>query len=158
MSNPIFVKDFLPIDPDTAFVAFFGHLAGYDAGYYGYAWADAIAADMATVFEKAPDGFLDKTVGMKLRKEIYAPGGSRDIDVSIHNFLGRDRLHPALPENPGHRHTRQGRRRTFQRKQSRRGQTSYQALDRVRRNCRSLIHRRLRQPQSQLISSLRTVD
>ncbi len=91
MSNPVFVKDFLPIDPDTAFVAYFGHLAGYDAGYYGYAWADAIAADMATVFEKAPDGFLDKTVGMKLRKEIYAPGGSRDIDVSIHNFLGRDR-------------------------------------------------------------------
>ena len=46
---------------------------------------------MATVFEKAPNGFLDKTAGMKLRKEIYAPGGSRDIDVSIHNFLGRDR-------------------------------------------------------------------
>ena len=44
---------FLPIDPDTAFVAFFGHLAGYDAGYYGYAWADAIAADMATVFEQS---------------------------------------------------------------------------------------------------------
>ena len=91
MSNPIFPKDFLPIDPDTAFVAFFGHLAGYDAGYYGYAWADAIAADMATVFENAPNGFLDKTAGMKLRKEIYAPGGSREIDVSIHKFLGRDR-------------------------------------------------------------------
>lgn len=91
MSNPIFVKDFLPIDPDTAFVAFFGHLAGYDAGYYGYAWADAIAADMATVFEKSPNGFLDQTAGMKLRKEIYAPGGSRDIDISIHSFLGRDR-------------------------------------------------------------------
>lgn len=29
--------------------------------------------------------------GLKLRNEIYAPGGSRDIDVSIHNFLGRDR-------------------------------------------------------------------
>jgi thimet oligopeptidase len=91
ISNPIFPKDFLPIDPDTAFVAFFGHLAGYDAGYYGYAWADAIAADMATVFEKAPNGFLDKQAGMKLRKEIYVPGGSREIDVSIHNFLGRDR-------------------------------------------------------------------
>ena len=38
-----------------------------------------------------PNGFLDKTAGMKLRKEIYAPGGSRDIDVSIHKFLGRDR-------------------------------------------------------------------
>ncbi len=91
MSNPIFPKDFLPIDNDTAFVAFFGHLAGYDAGYYGYAWADAIAADMATVFEDAPNEFLDKEAGMKLRKEIYAPGGSREIDTSIHNFLGRDR-------------------------------------------------------------------
>ena len=28
---------------------------------------------------------------MKLRKEIYAPGGSREIDISIRNFLGRDR-------------------------------------------------------------------
>ena len=91
MSNPVLEKVFLPIDPDTAFVAFIGHLAGYDAGYYGYAWADAIAADMATVFEDSPNGFLDKTVGLKLRKEIYAPGGSREIDVSIHNFLGRDR-------------------------------------------------------------------
>ncbi|HEY2711816.1 MAG TPA: M3 family metallopeptidase [Chthoniobacterales bacterium] len=91
VSNPIFTKDFLPVGSDTAFVAFFGHLSGYDAGYYGYAWADAIAADMATVFEGAPDGFLDKAAGMKLRKEIYAPGGSRDIDISIHNFLGRDR-------------------------------------------------------------------
>ncbi len=91
MSNPIFTKDFFPVGSDTAFVAFFGHLAGYDAGYYGYAWADAIAADMATVFEGAPNGFLDKSAGMKLRKEIYAPGGSRDIDISIHNFLGRDR-------------------------------------------------------------------
>ncbi len=91
MSNPIFVKDFLPIDNNTAFVAFFGHLAGYDAGYYGYAWADAIAADMATVFEKSPNGYLDKSAGMKLRQEIYAPGGSREVDISIRNFLGRDR-------------------------------------------------------------------
>ncbi len=91
MSNPVFVKDFFPVDNNTAFVAYFGHLAGYDAGYYGYAWADAIAADMATVFEKSPNGYLDKTAGMKLRQEIYAPGGSREIDISIHNFLGRDR-------------------------------------------------------------------
>ena len=91
MSNPLFPKDFLPINPDTAFVAYFGHLVGYDAGYYGYAWADAIAADMATAFENAPNGFLDKTVGMRLRKEIYAPGGSREIDESIRKFLGRER-------------------------------------------------------------------
>src|SRR6266513_3110452 len=60
ISNPILERVFLPIDPTTTFVSYFGHLNGYDAGYYGYAWADAIAADMATVFEKAKNGYLDK--------------------------------------------------------------------------------------------------
>jgi thimet oligopeptidase len=89
ISNPILEKVFLPIDPSTTFVTYFGHLNGYDAGYYGYAWADAIAADMATVFEKAKDGYLDKQAGMKLRREIYAEGSSRDVKVSIEKFLGR---------------------------------------------------------------------
>src|SRR5437016_1618153 len=89
ISNPILEKVFLPIDPSTTFVSYFGHLNGYDAGYYGYAWADAIAADMATVFEKARDGYLDKQAGMKLRREIYEPGDSRDVNISIEKFLGR---------------------------------------------------------------------
>jgi Zn-dependent oligopeptidase len=88
-SNPILEKVFLPIDPSTTFVSYFGHLNGYDAGYYGYAWADAIAADMATVFEKAKDGYFDKQAGLKLRHEIYEPGDSRDVNVSIEKFLGR---------------------------------------------------------------------
>jgi Zn-dependent oligopeptidase len=77
--------------PDTAFVAYFGHIIGYAAGYYGYAWADAISADMATVFEKSPGGYFDKDVGMRLRKEIYEPGNSRDVNESIEKFLGRPR-------------------------------------------------------------------
>jgi thimet oligopeptidase len=89
ISNPILEKVFLPIDPSTTFVSYFGHLNGYDAGYYGYAWADAIAADMSTVFEKARDGYLDKQAGMKLRREIYEPGDSRDVNDSIEKFLGR---------------------------------------------------------------------
>ena len=88
-SNPILEKVFLPIDPSTTFVSYFGHLNGYDAGYYGYAWADAIAADMATVFEKAKDGYLDKQAGLQLRHEIYEQGDSRDVRVSIEKFLGR---------------------------------------------------------------------
>ena len=80
-----------PVPPDTAFVAYFGHIIGYGAGYYGYAWADAIAADMATVFEQSPDGFFDKKTGMRMRNEIYAVGDSRDINVSIEKFLGRPR-------------------------------------------------------------------
>jgi Zn-dependent oligopeptidase len=89
ISNPILEKVFLPIDPSTTFVSYFGHLNGYDAGYYGYAWADAIAADMATVFESAPEGYYDKQAGMRLRNEIYAMGDSRDVNESIEKFLGR---------------------------------------------------------------------
>ncbi len=89
ISNPVLEKVFLPIDPSTTFVTYFGHMNGYDAGYYGYAWADAIAADMATVFEKAKDGYLDKQAGMKLRQEIYAQGDGRDVTMSIEKFLGR---------------------------------------------------------------------
>jgi Zn-dependent oligopeptidase len=88
-SNPVLEKVFLPIDSSTTFVTYFGHMNGYDAGYYGYAWADAIAADMGTVFEKAPQGYLDKQAGMKLRKEIYEQGDGRDVTVSIEKFLGR---------------------------------------------------------------------
>ncbi len=91
LSNQILGDVFLPVAPDTAMVASFGHLNGYDGGYYGYAWADAIAADMATVFEKAPSGFLDRDAGMRMRNEIYAQGDSRDVNVSIEAFLGRPR-------------------------------------------------------------------
>jgi len=89
LSNKVMSEVALPVPPDTAFIAYFGHIIGYGAGYYGYAWADAIAADMATVFENSPDGFFDRTAGMRMRNEIYAVGDSRDINVSIEDFLGR---------------------------------------------------------------------
>ena len=91
ISNEVLSEVALPVPPDTAFVAYFNHIIGYGAGYYGYAWADAIAADMATVFEQAPDGFFDQSAGMRMRNEIYAVGDSRDINVSIEKFLGRPR-------------------------------------------------------------------
>ena len=89
LSNDVFSKAFLPVPEGTAFVAYFGHLVGYDADYYGYAWADAIAADMATVFEKSPKGFFDAKAGRRLRDEVYAPGNSRDVTISVERFLGR---------------------------------------------------------------------
>ncbi|MGD0259111.1 MAG: M3 family metallopeptidase [Verrucomicrobiota bacterium] len=97
LSNKVLSEVFLPMAPDTAFVAYFGHLMGYDAGYYGYAWADAIAADMATVFEHSPNGYFDQAAGRRLRVEIYEPGNSRDVNISIEKFLGRKRsLEPFL--------------------------------------------------------------
>ena len=91
LSNQVLSEAFLSVAPDTAIAAYFGHLMGYDAGYYGYAWADAIAADMATVFAKAPQGYYDQAIGQRLRTEIYEPGDSRDANVSIEKFLGRKR-------------------------------------------------------------------
>ena len=103
VSNAILEKVFLPIDPHTAMIASFGHLAdGYDAGYYGYAWAEAIAADMATVFRRSPGGFMDAGAGLKLRTEIYQVGNSRDVEESIEKFLGRKpSIKPFLANNLG---------------------------------------------------------
>ena len=91
LSNKTLGDVCLAMPPDTAFVGYFGHIIGYGAGYYGYAWADAIAADMATTFENSPGGFFDKKVGMRMRNEIYSVGDSRDINESIEKFLGRPR-------------------------------------------------------------------
>ena len=97
LSNQVLGDVSFPVPPDTAFVAYFGHIIGYGSGYYGYAWADARAADMATVFEKAPDGYFDKTAGMRMRQEIYSVGSSRDCNDSIEKFLGRERsINPFL--------------------------------------------------------------
>jgi thimet oligopeptidase len=81
----------LPPPPDTFWAAYIGHLAGYDAGYYGYLWAKVMAIDMASEFKKAPGGFLDEQVGRRLRDEVYGVGHTRDAADSVEKFLGRPR-------------------------------------------------------------------
>lgn len=87
--NASLQRVFLPIDDRTDFASGFGHLMSYDAGYYGYAWADAIAADLATIFKTAPNGFFDTEAGKRLRTEIYEVGGAREAAESVEKFLGR---------------------------------------------------------------------
>ena len=65
----------------------FGHLMGYDAGYYGYLWSKVYAQDMFTRFEKK--GVMSTDVGHDYRKWILEPGGSMDPNELIENFLGR---------------------------------------------------------------------
>ena len=89
------------VPPGTNFAAYWGHLTGYDAGYYGYGWADSIAADLATAFENSPGRFLDQEVGMRLRKEIYEVGGSRSVTESVRRFLGRDSNNQAFLKQLG---------------------------------------------------------
>ena len=89
LANRVLSEVFYPMPEGATFVTYFGHLTGYDAGYYGYAWADVIAADMATAFENSPEGFFDVSTGRRLRREIYEPGDSRDVNISVEKFLGR---------------------------------------------------------------------
>ena len=53
-----------PYPEGTHFQAGFGHLFGYDAGYYGYLWSRVFGDDMFTRFEAA--GVLDRATGPRL--------------------------------------------------------------------------------------------
>jgi thimet oligopeptidase len=87
--------------PGTAWAAYIGHLAGYDAGYYGYLWAKVMAIDMASAFKAAPGGFLDEKVGRRLRDEVYGVGHTRDVAESVEKFLGRPRSQEPFLEYVG---------------------------------------------------------
>jgi thimet oligopeptidase len=79
----------LPYPEDTFMLAGFGHLlSGYDAGYYGYLWAEAIGDDMFGRF--AREGVTSPAVGAEYRREILEPNGTRDADDLVRAFLGRE--------------------------------------------------------------------
>ena len=70
----------------THFQGGFGHLFGYDAGYYGYLWSQVFGDDMFTRFT---DGDA-LAVGREYRTNILEPGGSVDAQVQLERFLGRE--------------------------------------------------------------------
>lgn len=72
---------------ESIFPAGFGHLEGYDAGYYSYMWSKVYAADMFTRFEK--EGILNKKTGADYRKAILEQGGSKEEIKLVEEFLGR---------------------------------------------------------------------
>ena len=73
--------------PGTHFQCGFGHLFGYDAGYYGYLWSRVFGDDMFTRFER------DEAAGADYRRIVLEQGGSTDGIDMLREFLGRD------PEN-----------------------------------------------------------
>ena len=77
-----------PYPEGTHFQGGFGHLFGYDAGYYGYMWSEVFGHDMFTRFEQA--GLLDPKTGLDYRQKILERGGSVDGDVLVRDFLGRE--------------------------------------------------------------------
>ncbi len=83
----------------TYYQAAFGHLFGYDAGYYGYKWSEVFADDMFTRF-KAIDP-MDAATGLAYRRSVLEPGGSMDGDALVRSFLGREPNSDAFLENMG---------------------------------------------------------
>ncbi len=77
-----------PYPEGTHFQSGFGHLFGYDAGYYGYLWSRVFGDDMFTRFEAA--GVLDRATGLEYRRAVLERGGSVDGDELVRGFLGRE--------------------------------------------------------------------
>lgn len=91
-TNRVLADVYFPFPENSSRITSFGHLfagLGYDAGYYGYLWAEVIADDLASAFRASPEGFTDEALGLKLRTEVYEVGNSRDVNESVARFLGR---------------------------------------------------------------------
>jgi thimet oligopeptidase len=87
--------------PGTHFQSSFGHLIGYDAGYYGYQWALALAHDVLGQFKQK--GLFDTAVAQRWRDEVLSKGGSRDPREMLTTFLGRapsERAYAKFLEGP----------------------------------------------------------
>ena len=72
----------------THFQGTFGHLMGYDAGYYGYQWALAIARDMLTRFER--EGFMNQATAQSWLEKVLSRGAGADENELVRDFLGRE--------------------------------------------------------------------
>jgi len=81
----------------------FGHVFsgdGYSAGYYSYMWSGVLDADAFRAFEETGDPF-DGATADKLRRHIYAAGGSTDPEEAYIAFRGRLPTPDALLEKEG---------------------------------------------------------
>ena len=68
--------------------ASFGHLEGYSAVYYTYMWSLVIAKDFLGVFKK--NGMMNKEIALQYKEKILKPGGTKDANELVRDFLGRD--------------------------------------------------------------------
>jgi peptidyl-dipeptidase Dcp len=69
----------------------FGHVFagdGYSAGYYSYMWSEVLDADAFSAFEETGDPF-NPALAERLRKNIYAAGGSKDPEELYTAFRGK---------------------------------------------------------------------
>lgn len=75
-----------PHEPESRFLASFGHLNGYSAIYYTYMWSLVIAKDLFSRFE---GGLMDPRTAADYRRAVLEPGGASDAAELVTAFLGR---------------------------------------------------------------------
>jgi peptidyl-dipeptidase Dcp len=73
---------------------------GYSAGYYSYMWSEVLDADAFKAFEEKGNPF-DAETAAKLKRHIYASGGSRDPEQAYIAFRGRMPTADAMLEKRG---------------------------------------------------------
>jgi len=67
--------------------ASFGHLVGYSSNYYTYLFDKAIALDFFAQFDR--DDLLSGPAGMRYRRSVLEPGGSKPAAELVQDFLER---------------------------------------------------------------------
>ncbi len=72
---------------------------GYAAGYYSYKWAEVLAADAFTRFEK--EGPTNAATGADFRRAVLSTGGSRSESETFRAFMGREPNPDALMQQQG---------------------------------------------------------
>ena len=77
---------------NTQFPGQFGHLMGYQAGYYGYMWSEVLALDMLSAFW---DNLNNPEMGNVTAKRFYHKAAKRMQLNWSKDFLGRE------PDNKG---------------------------------------------------------
>jgi len=76
---------------------YFAHIfgGGYDAGYYGYVWAEVLDADAFEAFKEK--GLFNPELARSYRQNILSPGGSEPAMTLYKRFRGREpRIEPLL--------------------------------------------------------------
>jgi peptidyl-dipeptidase Dcp len=73
---------------------------GYSAGYYSYMWSEVLDADAFAAFEETGDPF-NPALAERLRKNIYAAGGSKDPEELYTAFRGKMPSPEAMMEKRG---------------------------------------------------------
>ena len=90
----------LPVVEGTALSPTFGHLfsGGYAAGYYGYKWAEVLAADGYSLFTE--NGIFDQKSAAKFRALLQAGGTEHPMDLYV-KFRGHKPQTKALIDQMG---------------------------------------------------------